>query len=66
MTVQNGITKEPYEYLGAKPFNVLKLNISLIRQISSNFRKAIIVESIINLAKKLNLRVVAEGVEMES
>lgn len=54
-----------YENLGAKSFNVLKLDISLINHISSNIRKAAIVDSIINLAKKLNIKVVAEGVEKE-
>lgn len=51
------------EYLIGNSFNVLKLDIGLIRQITTKPRKVAIVESVLMLSKKLNFRVIAEGVE---
>lgn len=51
------------EYLIGNSFNVLKLDIGLIRQITTNSRKVAIVDSVLMLSKKLKYRVIAEGVE---
>lgn len=53
------------EYLIGNSFNVLKLDISLIRQITTNPRKVAIVDSVLMLSKKLSFRVIAEGVETQ-
>lgn len=51
------------DYLIGTSFNVLKLDVALIRKITDNPRKIAIVESVLHLARKLHFRVVAEGVE---
>ncbi|WP_084242345.1 EAL domain-containing protein [Planomicrobium okeanokoites] len=51
------------EYLIGNSFNVLKLDIALIRQITTKPRKIAIVDSVLMLSKKLKYRVIAEGVE---
>lgn len=51
------------DYLIGTSFNVLKLDVALIRKITDNPRKIAIVESVLHLARKLQFRVVAEGVE---
>lgn len=53
------------EYLVGTSFNILKLDISLIRQISTEPRKVMIVDSMVTLSKKLGFRVIAEGVETQ-
>lgn len=54
-----------FEYLIEKFFNLIKLDLSLIRQITTNFSKVAIVEVILLLVKNLHFRVVAGGVETE-
>lgn len=54
-----------FAYLVGHSFNILKLDIDLIRQITTNERKQTITESVIQMAKRLSIRVVAEGVESE-
>lgn len=51
------------DYLIGTYFNVLKLDVALIRKITDNPRKIAIFESVLHLARKLHFRVVTEGVE---
>jgi len=53
-------------YLHAFPFDVLKIDQSFIREIDTDITKRKICESIIQLARHLDMRVVAEGVETEA
>ncbi|MGI8906145.1 MAG: EAL domain-containing protein [Candidatus Sumerlaeaceae bacterium] len=50
-------------YLGKFPVDVLKIDQSFVRQISSDSENSTIVTAIINMARSLKLRVIAEGVE---
>lgn len=50
-------------YLGELPVDNLKIDISFVKNITSNSAVEAVVKTIINLAKNLNLSVVAEGVE---
>ncbi len=50
-------------YLHHFPVNVLKIDRTFITSMGSNGKDAELIESIIALAKKLHIRVVAEGVE---
>jgi len=50
-------------YLRRLPINTLKIDRSFIMGVETNAEEAALVESIISMAKTLNLRVVAEGVE---
>jgi diguanylate cyclase (GGDEF)-like protein len=53
-------------YLKQFRVNKLKIDRSFIREISTNADDAAITTAIINMARSLNLRVIAEGVEDES
>ncbi len=50
-------------YLAQLPLNVLKIDRSFLQQLDKNTRTAGLIKSIIYLAKELDLKVVAEGVE---
>ena len=50
-------------YISNLPVDVLKIDISFIQDIDTNKKNFVIVDTIINFAKKLNLKTVAEGVE---
>ncbi|MBU2895188.1 bifunctional diguanylate cyclase/phosphodiesterase [Vibrio hepatarius] len=52
-----------YDYLKKFPFDVLKVDKSFIKKIDENSEDQEIVKSIIDIAKKFNLQVTAEGVE---
>jgi diguanylate cyclase (GGDEF)-like protein/PAS domain S-box-containing protein len=52
-------------YLAQLPLDVLKIDISFVRNIGSNARAESLIGSVIALAKGLNLRTVAEGVETQ-
>jgi EAL domain-containing protein (putative c-di-GMP-specific phosphodiesterase class I) len=52
------------EYLRRLPLDTLKIDQSFVRD-TSNFDGAVLVSSIVALAQKLRLRVVAEGVETQ-
>jgi diguanylate cyclase (GGDEF)-like protein/PAS domain S-box-containing protein len=52
-----------FSYLYSLPINYLKIDRSFINQITSNSKKLGIVRAIVNLARELNLKVIAEGVE---
>ncbi len=52
-------------YLHTMPIDTLKIDKSFIDTISLNKANAPIVDTIINLAKNLNLKVIAEGVETQ-
>ena len=54
-----------FDYLLALPIDILKIDGSLIKDISKNEKHCILVESIINLSHRLNLKVVAEFISNE-
>lgn len=53
-------------YLQQFPFDVLKIDRCFIRNITENPSNAAITKAIIEMAKSLNLKLIAEGVETES
>ena len=53
-------------YLKQFPFDFLKIDRSFISKIEQNSKNAVITKSIIEMAHKLNLKVVAEGVETQA
>ncbi|VEP12339.1 Response regulator receiver modulated diguanylate cyclase/phosphodiesterase [Hyella patelloides LEGE 07179] len=53
-------------YLQQFPFDTLKIDASFIRNIDSNEVNAVITKTIIEMAHKLGLKVVAEGVETKA
>ena len=55
-----------FAYLKKLPIDKLKIDQSFIKDIDANADSSIIVETIINMAHNLNLKVIAEGVETES
>jgi diguanylate cyclase (GGDEF)-like protein/PAS domain S-box-containing protein len=52
-------------YLKRFPVNVLKIDRSFINEMTNNENDQLLVEAIINMAKSLKMKVVAEGVETE-
>lgn len=52
-------------YLADLPFDILKIDISFVRKMLSDKHSRYIVETIIYLSKKLNMKSIAEGVETE-
>ena len=52
-------------YLADLPFDVLKIDISFVRKMLSDKHSRYIVETIIYLSKKLNIKSIAEGVETD-
>ena len=52
--------------LALVPFNVVKLDKSIINDIVTNKRSQVIVENVISVCKKLDMITVAEGIETES
>ncbi|BAZ46083.1 response regulator receiver modulated diguanylate cyclase/phosphodiesterase [Chondrocystis sp. NIES-4102] len=52
-------------YLQQFPFDILKIDACFIHNIDSNTVNAVITKTIIEMAHKLNLKVVAEGVETQ-
>ena len=52
-------------YLNRLPLDQIKIDQSFISEVTNNLASSAIVESIIGLAKGLNLEVIAEGVETE-
>ena len=52
-------------YLHQFPFDVLKIDRSFISKIDQNKKNAVITQSIIEMSHKLDLKVVAEGVETQ-
>ncbi|MGF1719398.1 EAL domain-containing protein [Vibrio kyushuensis] len=52
-----------FQYLKKYPFDCIKIDKSFIQQLESNEEDRAIVRSIINVAKKLNLKVTTEGIE---
>ncbi len=54
-----------FNYLLRFPLDIIKIDISFIKDITEKAKHAAIVKAIISMAHNLNLRVVAEGVETE-
>ena len=52
--------------LSTVEFDVLKLDKSLVDDVASNPRASTVVESIVDICKKMNIQVVAEGIETEA
>jgi len=52
-------------YLANYPFNILKIDCSFIKQVVSNPKQREVARAIVQLAQRLKLTVVAEGVETE-
>ncbi len=52
-------------YITSMPIDVIKIDISFIKKFLEDRKTCMIVESIINLSKKLGIKTVAEGVETE-
>ena len=52
-------------YISNLPIDILKIDISFIKDMDINEKNLAIVDTIISFAKKLNLKTVAEGVERE-
>lgn len=55
-----------FSYLKNFPIDTIKIDKSFIRDIESNTTNSAIVEAIINLGRKLQIKVIAEGVENTS
>ncbi len=53
-------------YLKSFPIDILKINQSFIKEIAANHKDESIITAIIVMAHELNLKVVAEGVELEN
>jgi len=53
-------------YLQQFPFDILKIDRCFIRNITENANNAAITKAIIEMAKSLNLKLIAEGVETEA
>ena len=53
-------------YIRELPVDIIKIDISFIRKMMQNHKDMAIVKTIINLAKELGIKTVAEGVEDES
>jgi diguanylate cyclase (GGDEF)-like protein/PAS domain S-box-containing protein len=60
-----GVSYSSLNYLNRFPIDAVKIDRSFIRDLSENRKGKEIVEMMISLAHKLNLRVTAEGVENE-
>jgi len=60
-----GVSYSSLNYLNRFPIDAVKIDRSFIRDLSNNGKGTDIVEMMISLAHKLNLRVTAEGVETE-
>jgi len=61
-----GTGKNSFEYLETVPANVLKMDRTLINDLSKNLRHQVIVKSIVAMAHDLNMAVVAEGLESQA
>ncbi|MTJ10714.1 EAL domain-containing protein [Anabaena sp. UHCC 0204] len=61
-----GTDKSSLNYLSKFPFDILKLDCSLVKNLKLTSGNEIIVASIIDVARKLNMKIVAKGVERKN
>lgn len=54
-----------FSYIKELPADILKIDMAFIRDIHTNSKSRAIVKAIISLAKTVNLKVIAEGIEYE-
>ncbi|GIN84563.1 diguanylate cyclase [Heyndrickxia sporothermodurans] len=58
-----GIGYSSLNYLGKYPIDVLKIDQSIVKGITTNKENAAIIQSIVSITKKLDMEVIAEGIE---
>jgi len=54
------------KYLSRLPINKLKIDMSFVKKIGTSFENDAVINTIISLAKSLNLKTVAEGIEAQT
>jgi EAL domain-containing protein (putative c-di-GMP-specific phosphodiesterase class I) len=60
-----GIGYSSLNYLRQFPVETLKIDRQFVQQLNSDVKNVIIIKTLIELAQRLNLKVIAEGIETE-
>lgn len=61
-----GVEHSSYLYLKKLPISVIKIDREFVKDLETDKYSKVIIESMVNIAKKLNLGCIAEGVENEN